>query len=260
MGNRTAVAFAIVSVLPLGILSLPARCLLPAALAALNDRPATERGIVALDQAERDLGNPFVVACLAPRPGDEDSAVLVYCRKKLGAYTVTAFATRGELGEGSGDAEAGAIDRQQTGVARTCQALEVAAAQGSDAYFLNLPDQPTEQSSEQTIGAWEKKDGLLAIVRFIRAMHPDVIICGGESRPGDPMESALEQLAVRAMDSAADASQFPAAGPPWSVKRIYNGGSQEDHKVAVNVGEFDAIRGQTYVRIAATARRAYGPA
>src|SRR5215471_21857009 len=67
-----------------------------------NRKFEPERGAAALDQAVRDLGCPFVVACIAARPGDEDSASLVYCRKKLGAHTVSVFATRGEQGEGEG--------------------------------------------------------------------------------------------------------------------------------------------------------------
>src|SRR5262249_21288272 len=87
--------------------------------------PAPEKGAVALDQVEKDLGNPFVVAAVAARPGDEDSAALVYCRKKLGAHTVAVFATRGEQIE----EEVPGASPEETGVVRTCQALEVAAAE-----------------------------------------------------------------------------------------------------------------------------------
>src|SRR5947207_10991761 len=55
-----------------------------------------ERGIVALDQALRELTNPFTVLCVAARPGDEDDGTLALLHKKLGARTVTLFATRGE--------------------------------------------------------------------------------------------------------------------------------------------------------------------
>src|SRR5215471_18742178 len=65
-----------------------------------NRKFEPERGAAALDQAVRDLGNPFVVACVAARPGDEDSAALVYCRKKLGAHTVSVVDTCGQQREG----------------------------------------------------------------------------------------------------------------------------------------------------------------
>src|SRR5689334_13653153 len=55
-----------------------------------------ERGLVALDQALRELTNPFTVLCVAARRGDEDDGTLAFLHKKLGARTVTLFATRGE--------------------------------------------------------------------------------------------------------------------------------------------------------------------
>src|SRR5215831_9873307 len=58
--------------------------------------PAEERGIVALDQALRELGSPFTVLWVAAHPGDEDAGTLAYCHKKLGARTVAVFATRAE--------------------------------------------------------------------------------------------------------------------------------------------------------------------
>src|SRR5215831_16900102 len=103
------------------VLGLEART--PAAMdqaVRTNRKVEPERGAAALDQAVRDLGSPFVVACIAARPGDEDSASMVFCRKKLGAHTVSVFATRGEQGEGEG---LPAVP-DEVGVARTRQALE----------------------------------------------------------------------------------------------------------------------------------------
>src|SRR5262249_33862594 len=142
---------------------------------------------------------------------------------------------------------------------RTCQALEVAAAEGADVYFLNLPDQSSDQSQEETAAAWEKKDGLLSMVRFIRSVHPDVIIGGGELETSDPAELAIERLVVRAIDSASDPGQFPEAGSSWSVRRLYLRGTRASHNASVNVSEFDVIRGQSYSRLAEVARRAYQP-
>ena len=221
----------------------------------LNRKFEPERGAAALDQAVRDLGNPFVVACVAARPGNEDSAALVYCRKKLGAHTVAAFATRGEQAEEEGLP----LAADDVAVVRTRQALEAGAASGADVYFLSLPDRPTGETADDISAAWEKKEGLSRIVRFIRAIHPDVIISGGELSPGQPAELAVEGLAVRGVDAAADAAQFPEGGRAWSVKRLYLKGTQASHNAAINVGEFDPIRGLSYERIAEAAREVYFP-
>jgi hypothetical protein len=220
-----------------------------------NRRVEPERGVAALDQAIRDLGNPFVVASVGARPGDEDSATLTYYRKKLGAHTIAVFATRGEQGEDEGLP----ATPEEVGVVRTRQALEAGAAEGADVYFLNLPDQPIGAAVEQISAAWEKRDGLSSMVRFIRAIHPDVIISGGELSPGEPAELSVEGLAARAVEAAADAAQFPEAGSAWSVRRLYLKGTQANHNAVVNVSEFDSIRGLSYSRMAETARQAYYP-
>jgi len=217
------------------------------------DRWAPERGAVALDQVEKDLRNPFVVACVSAHPGDEDSAMLVYCRKKLGAHTVSAFATRGEQIEDEDEWSA----EEPVDVVRTRQALQVAAAEGSDLYFLNLPDQPADQPADDTAAAWEKNGGLLSMVRFIRTVHPDVLLSGGELPSPNTAEQAVQRLIIRGIDSAADPAQFPEAGSPWLVTRLYLRGTEGDHNAAVNASEFDLIRGQTYARMANIARTAY---
>jgi hypothetical protein len=151
----------------------------------------------------------------------------------------------------------GSVRIQSVAVARTSEALQVAGAEGADLYFLNLPDQQPGQPAEDIASAWDKKDGLLSIVRFIRTVHPDVIISGAELRPEDQSGLATRQLVARGVDSAADPAQFPEAGSPWSVKRLYVRGTQDDRDAFMNVGQFDAIRGQTYARIAQSARRPY---
>src|SRR5215472_4088185 len=55
--------------------------------------PDSQRGVVALDQALRELTNPFTVLSVAARPGLEDAGTIAYCRKRLGARTVSLFAT-----------------------------------------------------------------------------------------------------------------------------------------------------------------------
>jgi hypothetical protein len=220
-----------------------------------NRKVEPERGVAALDQAIKDIGNPFVVACVGARPGDEDSAALVYYRKKMGSHTIAVFATRGEQGED----ESLPATPDEVGVVRTRQALEAGAEEGADVYFLNLPDQPIGAAVEQISAAWEKREGLSSLVRFIRTIHPDVLISGGESTPFEPRELAVEGLAARAVEAAADAAQFPEAGSAWSVKRLYLRGTQANHNAVVNVSDFDSIRGLSYERIAVGAREAYNP-
>src|SRR5438270_2710737 len=55
-----------------------------------------ERGLLALDQALRELANPFSVMFIAADPDDVDEGALAYLRRNRGARVVIVFATRGE--------------------------------------------------------------------------------------------------------------------------------------------------------------------
>ena len=114
--------------------------------AAVDD----ERGIVALDQALREITNPFTVLCLAARPGDEDDGALALVRKKLGARTVMLYATRGEGDESSTRAEL----NRELGAVRTREAIEAARVIGADLSFLNLLDIGYSKSADEVLSAW----------------------------------------------------------------------------------------------------------
>lgn len=209
--------------------------------------PVEERGVVALDQALRDLTNPFTIISVAARPGDEDAGVLAYYRKKLGARTVSVFATR---------AGAGDLDHQDAAESSR-KALESARVLGADAYFLNLRDIGASKSPDEALSTWGREEALSRMVRAIRSLRPDVIVVNG-SQDADGRHQAVVKLALDAFFIAGDGQRFPDLTPSWQSRRMYERTEEKTADVSMNLDEYDYIRGKTYRRIAEEAVARYG--
>ena len=209
-----------------------------------------ERGIVALDQALREITNPFTVLCIAARPGDEDDGALAYVRKKLGARAVILFATRGEGEDSPTRAE---LD-QELGAVRTREAIEAARVIGSDVFFLNLRDIGYSKSADETLSLWGHDDALRRMVRAIRSLRPDVIITNHDARGGEGAEQAVARLALEAFNAAGATKPAPEAGSEvWQVRRFFERADDATAGVTIDLNEYDQVRGMTYAQIGLSA-------
>lgn len=215
----------------------------------------TERGAAALDQALRDLSNPFTVMSVAAHPGGEDTGTLAYCRKKLGARTVSVFATRGE----GGDSATGSEFDDELGLTKTREALEASELTGSDAYFLNLPDFGFSKSIEETLAVWGREEALRRLVKALRSIRPDIIIIGQENTALGAHGQALFRLVVEAYDAAAENGRFPETGlDAWQTRRLFQQTDESAAGVTINLAEYDRVRGKTYAELGLMALRRYG--
>jgi LmbE family N-acetylglucosaminyl deacetylase len=240
------------SLLVLSTLSIITHCLVPAAAARENRRPAQsapveiERGVVALDQALRDLANPYTVMCVAAHPDDADYGSLALYRKKLGARTVIVFATRGEGRERL----AGGLSDEAPGVFNTRRALEAARVVGADLYFLNLRDFGLSKSADEALSIWNHDEAIAKLVRAVRLLRPDVIITRHQAQAGTGQQQALARLLAEAYEAAADPERFKEADTAaWKVRRIFEKSDEAASHVTINTGEYDHTRGVTYAQL-----------
>ncbi|HEX5734589.1 MAG TPA: PIG-L family deacetylase [Blastocatellia bacterium] len=226
--------------------SLPAR--------SDSSAPVSERGILALNQALRDLGNPFTVMAVAASAADIDYSTIAYYRKRLGARTIITLATRDETGE------KGAARRfqEETGIINTRRALAAANLVDSDLYILNLPDSGYTKTPEEALSKWGHDAALGRLVKAIRLLRPDVIINTSDSRSRDGQQQAVARLVIEAFDAAADVSRFAEPDiEPWRVSRVFQPVTEESQQVTVNIAEHDADRGLTYEQIGLAALGRY---
>ena len=218
--------------------------------AAVDD----ERGIVALDQALREITNPFTVLCLAARPGDEDDGALALVRKKLGARTVMLYATRGEGDESSTRAE---LDRE-LGAVRTREAIEAARVIGADLSFLNLRDIGYSKSADEVLSGWGHDEALRRLVGAVRLLRPDVIIINHPAKSGEGTEQAIARLALEAFNEAPGTKLAPEAGSEgWRVRRIFQRTDEPAGAARLDLKEYDHIRGRSYAQIGLAAHHRF---
>jgi len=252
---KLALSFAIALAILVGI--APERYSSPRETIARRDSqsPAEdERGLVALDQALREITNPFTVVCIAARPGDEDDGSLAYIRKKLGARTVVLYATRGE-GESS---RTRAELNEELAIIHTREAVDAARFTGADLFFLNLRDIGYSKSADEVLAAWGHDDALHRTVRAIRLLRADVIITSHHAMSGEGTERAVARLAFEAFTSAADTKLAPEAGSEvWQPRRLFEAADQRSADVAMNLAEYDRVRGRSYSRIGLSAHQCF---
>jgi LmbE family N-acetylglucosaminyl deacetylase len=205
-----------------------------------------ERGIVALDQALRELGNPYSVMSVAAHLNDVDWGTLAYYHKKLGARALLVLATTIDKPGASSTSDLPG----EPGAVAIRQALEASRVVGCDVYFLNLRDTSAAKSADELINLWGHDEALGRLVRAFRLLRPDAVVTN-HSSSGDRTHLAIWRLVSEAFEAAADPNRFSdATSRPWQVRRVFQKIDAVSADVTVNVREFDHVRGSSYSPIA----------
>lgn len=269
LNSRMKLALLLITILTFALVA-PARSVFLTSSSSLSARsevaeaPTDERGIIALDQALRETASPFTVLCVAARPGDEDDGSLAYLRKKLGARTVMLFATRGE-GE---DSPTRPELNEELGAVHTREAIEAARIAGSDIFFLNLRDIGYSKSPDEPLSVWGHDEALRRMVRAFRLLRPDVVITPHGATIGEGAQQAVARLAREAFTAAPNMNEdtklsSEAGSDVWQVRRFFartdEGGANSGagSEVAINLKEYDRVRGLSYAQMGLAAHRRF---
>jgi LmbE family N-acetylglucosaminyl deacetylase len=133
-------------------------------------------------------------------------------------------ATRGEVGEiapGTG------ATPENLMLYRAQELVDAMAILGvHDVRFLGFRDsgmQGTEENEDQRAFMRAHPDGVVhMLVRLIRELKPAVVVTWDKTGGyGHPDHVATHFHATAAFHAAADAEQFPTAGPPWQAKALF---------------------------------------
>ena len=234
------------------LLPMPAPAFVTQTATATSARPAQppaiedERGILALDQALRELSNPFSVMFIAASPADVDEGAIAYLRRNRGARVLILFATRGEGGDSATVSDTG----DALGLTRTREALRLTRALGADAFFLNLPDFGYSKSASEALRLWGRDAALAKLVRAIRLARPDVILTNASSDSADGQQQALARLTTDAFEAAGNAKLAPEANAEvWQARRLFRRSDDLNATVTMNLDELDAGRGRSYAAL-----------
>jgi LmbE family N-acetylglucosaminyl deacetylase len=239
----------------------------PATLRSVADnRPAEDRGAMALGQAIKRLGVVASVLHTGAHPDDEDSGLLAYLARGRQARTAYLSLTRGDGGQNLIGPEL----YEALGVIRTEELLAARRLDGAQQFFSRAFDFGFSKSRKETLEKWDREAVLADMVRVIRTFRPLVIVSAWSGTPNDGHghHQASGLLTQEAYRAAADPSRFPEQVKeglrPWQAKKLYvrsfDGAASPREflpslsTLSINTGEFDPLLGCSYYEIAARGR------
>lgn len=202
------------------------------------------------------------VLYIAAHPDDENTRLLAYLSKGKKYKTAYLSLTRGDGGQNL----IGTEQADQLGLLRTHELLAARQIDGAEQFFTRANDFGFSKTAEEALRFWDEKKILSDVVWVIRKFQPDVIITRfpGDERAGHGAHAASAILAEKAFSAAADPRQFPeqlAYLKPWKTRRIvwntFNFGGTNTitaDQLSMDVGQYNALLGQSYGEIAADSR------
>ena len=215
------------------------------------------------------LGSMLYVAA---HPDDENTALISHFSNHVHAHSAYLSLTRGDGGQNLIGTEL----RELLGVIRTNELIQARKIDGGQQYFSSAIDFGYSKHPKETLNIWDKKQILGEVVYRIRAFQPDIIIHRFDHRTpgrthGHHTTSAL--LSHQAFDLTNDKKSYPEQlekVAPWQVKRQFFNtswwfyGSRERFEqadktnlLALEIGNYDPIRGRSNSEIAAASRSSH---
>lgn len=217
-----------------------------------------EHGIVAVGRSLRGLGSVKRVLLIGAHPDDEDTALLTWLERGIGADAAYLSLNRGEGGQNLIGSELGV----ELGLIRTGELLAARELDGAEQFFTRAYDYGYSKSAEEAFRFWSRDSLLADVVATIRRFRPQVVVSifSGTQRDGHGQHQAAGILAREAFVVAADPARFPEQSEwglaPWQPLKLYRSTrfDRDATTLAIETGEFDPLYGRSYHQIAMAGR------
>ena len=208
--------------------------------------PAGTGGVAALTSTLRQLGSNKRVLMIGAHPDDEDTQLLVWLARGMGAQAAYLSLTRGEGGQNLIGPELG----PELGIIRTEELLAARELDGARQFFTRAYDFGFSKSAEETFRFWPRDSILKDVLDVIRRFRPQIIIAvfSGTPSDGHGHHQVSGILARQAFDVLRD-----SAGGPQKFYRSTRGDPTAT-TLTLPVGTLDPIVGQSYFQIAMASR------
>ncbi|MGH7521948.1 MAG: PIG-L family deacetylase, partial [Gemmatimonadales bacterium] len=208
--------------------------------------PAGTGGVAALASTLRQLGSNKRVLMIGAHPDDEDTQLLVWLSRGMGAQAAYLSLTRGEGGQNLIGPELG----PELGIIRTEELLAARELDGARQFFTRAYDFGFSKSAEETFRFWPRDSILKDVLAVIRRFRPQIIIAVFSGTPvdGHGHHQVSGMLARQAFDLLRD-----SAGGPQKFYRSTRG-DPTSTTVTLPVGTLDPILGQSYFQVAMASR------
>ncbi len=208
--------------------------------------PAGTGGVAALANALEHLGANKRVLVIGAHPDDEDTQLLTWLSRGLGAQAAYLSLNRGEGGQNLIGPELG----PELGIIRTEELLAARAMDGARQYFTRVYDFGFSKSADETFRFWPRDSVLTDVVAIIRRFRPQVIVSvfSGTPADGHGQHQVAGLVARQAFDLLRDSA--------WGPVKLYRSTGFDTLATTLRIptGDIDPVLGQSYFQIAMAGR------
>jgi LmbE family N-acetylglucosaminyl deacetylase len=199
-----------------------------------------------LASALRQLGANKRVLFIAAHPDDEDTQLLTYLSRGLGAQAAYLSLSRGEGGQNLIGPELG----PELGIIRTEELLAARAMDGARQFFTRAYDFGFSKSADEAFRFWPRDTLLKDVVALIRRFRPQIIVAqfAGNPRDGHGQHQASGVVARQAFELLKDSA--------WGPVKFYRSARFDTAgtNLTIPMRGLDPFAGQSYSQIAQASR------
>ena len=208
--------------------------------------PAGTGGVAALANALEHLGANKRVLVIGAHPDDEDTQLLTWLSRGIGAQAAYLALNRGEGGQNLIGPELG----PELGIIRTEELLAARAMDGARQYFTRVYDFGFSRSADESFRFWPRDTVLADVIAVIRRFRPQVIVSvfSGTPADGHGQHQVAGIVARQAFDLLRDSA--------WGPVKLYRSTGFDTTATTLRIptGGIDPILGQSYYQIAMAGR------
>ena len=208
--------------------------------------PAGTGGVAALANALEHLGANKRVLVIGAHPDDEDTQLLTWLSRGIGAQAAYLALNRGEGGQNLIGPELG----PELGIIRTEELLAARSLDGARQYFTRVYDFGFSRSADESFRFWPRDTVLADVVAVIRRFRPQVIVSifSGTPADGHGQHQVAGIIARQAFDLLRDST--------WGPVKLYRSTFFDTTATTLRIptGGIDPILGQSYFQIAMAGR------
>ena len=208
--------------------------------------PAGTGGVAALADDLRRLGATKRVLVIGAHPDDEDTQLLAYLSRGLGADAAYLSLSRGEGGQNVIGEELG----PELGIIRSEELLAARRLDGAHQFFTRAYDFGFSKNVDEAFRFWPRDSILKDVIDVIRRFRPQVIVSifTGTPRDGHGQHQVAGQLARQAFDLLKDST--------WGPVKFYRSSFFDTAATTLRMagGGIDPLVGESYFQIAMAGR------
>ena len=208
--------------------------------------PAGTGGVAALADALRQLGANKRVLVIGAHPDDENSQLLTWLSRGIGAQAAYLSLNRGEGGQNLIGPELG----PELGIIRSEELLAARSIDGARQYFTRAYDFGFSKSADETLRFWSRDSVLRDVIDVIRRFRPQIIVSvfSGTPADGHGQHQVAGLLARQAYDLLRDST--------WGPVKFFRSTFFDTTGTTLRIptGGIDPLVGQSYFQIAMLGR------